>query len=229
MVQNVTIPLAWSNNIPGVSGISDVSFDVPQTDDIADEIDDTLPSLGEIRTAVREELDEAIDELDTAADVLPGDFQQSIDDAVQSAFSEAIDITGQIDVDLGGIVQDAVLEALDVDEGLFGPLDSPIDDAFEAAVTAALDDLEELDIGLPGIEDRLYSLQQALEDIPTDAPDVDIPDIREEVRGAIEGLPGGTLLTDPDQFIDDQIDRVTDGLVDDDARQELEDALGGDS
>jgi len=48
------------------------------------------------------------------------------------------------------------------------------------------------------------------------------------VTDALQDLPGGDLLADPDQFIDDQIDRVTDGLVSEEARQELQEAIAED-
>lgn len=43
MVQRVTIPLSWANNIPGVSGIEDVEFRVPELEDIDDIIADAIP------------------------------------------------------------------------------------------------------------------------------------------------------------------------------------------
>jgi hypothetical protein len=55
----------------------------------------------------------------------------------------------------------------------------------------------------------------------------------EELIIAIQGAvvqeilaePGGELLEAPDAFIDQQVDRVTDGLVDADAQQNLQQSI----
>lgn len=225
MVQTVNIPFSELNAFPGISGVDNVTFDVPELSDIEDAIEDATLGLGSISDVVREEIDDALEDFGDVSVSVTEDFEQAIQQAVNTAIESALDVSGELDVDLGGVVEDAVQEALQVDEGLFGPLDQPIDEAFQQAVTNALSDLDELDIGLPSVEGTLEDIQQTLDSIEEGVGSVEIPDIQSEVVSALEDLPGAQLLSDPEQFIDDQIDRVTDGLVDDDARQELEDRL----
>ena len=138
MVQRVTIDLEWANSLPGVSGIDDITFDVPQVDDVVDGIDGTLPDEDDIREVV----DEALQDIDPA-DLVDIDLSQL----------DISDLTAEA-------VADAVLDRLDVEPGLFGPLDDPLDQVIDRAVREGLEALDQLDVDLGALEG------EALLDVP---------------------------------------------------------------
>jgi len=47
VVQTVTIPLSWANNIPGVSGVQGVTFDLPETDNL-DSLEDIAQDAADL-------------------------------------------------------------------------------------------------------------------------------------------------------------------------------------
>jgi len=159
--------------------------------------------------------------------------------------------------EIGLTVEEAVDEQTpDFAEGLFGPLDieaENVEGAFED-IQAQLDRLDEIaeqipdeppepDIEVPtpdlpdplqGIGETIDSLEEDVGGVVETVEGLDVPSIDDieaavatAVRGLLEAVPGGTILLDPDEFVDDQIDRLTDGLVSEEARQDLEDALEG--
>jgi len=159
--------------------------------------------------------------------------------------------------EIGLLVEEAVDEQTpDFAEGLFGPLDieaESVEGAFED-IQAQLDRLDEIaeqipdeppepDIEVPtpdlpdplqGIGETIDSLEEDVGGVVETVEGLDVPSIDDieagveaAVRGLLEDVPGGTILLDPDEFVDDQIDRLTDGLVSEEAREDLEDALEG--
>jgi tetrahydromethanopterin S-methyltransferase subunit G len=239
VVQTVTIPLSWANNIPGVSGVEDVTFDVPQVSDIEDAVDRLTPDLDDIGERVdfvtldipdiQDRLDDLLEDIEAAVDDVTvdlGDVTDEIRQEVEEALADLdLDVPGQVGDLLGDIDQaisgiqvdieqldDRIVEQLPEDISP-GPLVE-----FESIFGALRDDI------VAGLTE---AIQQLLDQDGQSLPDV--PDVRtavsEEVLSLLEDLPGGDLLTDPEQFIDDQIQRVTGGLVDDGPRQELQDVL----
>ena len=227
MVSEVTIPLQWANQTPGVSGIDDVSFEIPETEDITQAIDRTLPDEDDIRQII----DEALQEIDPE-DLITVDL-------------------GQLDVgDLSAdAVADAVLDRLEITPGLFGPLEDPLDEVIERAVRQALGALDELDVDLGALEgEELLEVPNRLGDLRVDIRDLQeavsrlrrlseersIPTadelataLEEPLQAAVEeALPD--LLTQPiEETARDLTERILDNLVDDETaealRQEAED------
>lgn len=228
MAREVTVPLEWANNIPGVSGVDDVDLELVEADDVIDPILDEVPTRSDIDETVRSAL------------------QDSLADGVID------DLDGTLDVDVPGAetVADAVLDRLDVEPGLFGPLEEPLDVVLQEAVRDGLEDLGDLDVGLPELDgedlvdlpdvvddliDDVRDVADDLEDLADDVTDIDPPGleaIRETVDEALaEAGPvvdGAALFSDPVAFVEAVLEEVTDGLVSDEARQELQDALDED-
>jgi len=152
-------------------------------------------------------LDPIIDELDDRLDDLVDDIQEEIDRAVAD-----IDVPGleDIEVDVGG--------------SLFA-----VNEDFVELLAAALDEVDFVEIDEFGdIEGLIEDVEGFLEEVRPllDLTAEDLIDrATEEAEAFLEDLPGGQILLDPDQFIDDQIDRVTDGLVSEDVRQDLQDTI----
>jgi archaellum component FlaC len=265
MVETVEIPLSWANNIPGVSGVEDVEFDVPQLDEIVADVEDSLPGidqigervdfitldiqdireevadipddvadavgdvtvdLGDVADEIRQEVDDALDDLDLD---ITDPLEEALADAEQAISGLELDpdkladsIVGQLDPeDLGGTSIQF--------ESIFGALKSDIVDGFSEAleeVTGLADDLPDTIESLADGLNTLLPEAEVLEDLD-DADRVDgLPRTWEAV---FRLLPGGDLLLDPDQFIDDQVDRLTDGLVDEETRQRANEEFGGNS
>jgi len=86
-------------------------------------------------------------------------------------------------------------------DGVFGPLTQDVVGAFNEVLDQrlALDDLD-----IPNVEDVRTA-------------------VREEVEEVLEEVPGSDLLFDPDQFVDDQIDRLAGRILSEDDQQQLED------
>ena len=222
MVQLVEIPLEWANNIPGVAGVEDARFQVPETDDLADAVDGTLPDEDDIRAVV----DEALSEID------PGDL-------VDVDLSQ-LDI-GDLSADA---VADAVLDRLDVEPGLFGPLSDPLDEVIDRAVREGLEALGELDVDLkaldadelleiPGLvrdlQDDLDNIQAALDAVQSPADALDIPTTDELLDGLEPALTAAVVDALPDPVTQDLettaeelVALIEARLVDDDLLTELQ-------
>jgi len=239
MVDTVVIPLSPLNNIPGVGGINDVQFDIPQVDDI---IDPLLAPIDDVQDAIDDVLDEIPDGqgiVDDINDLLINQTQDLgvelanrallIDDIADGVVDDLGNISGNIEdiirdeldditIDPGDVQlsPDALADELvrelgdDVDietsvnfESVFGALSSNIAQAFEDQLSDVEDAIDGLDVG--------------------DIPGADT--VADAVIDAVTALPGGDILADPDTFIDNQLDRVTDGLVDDSAVNNLQDAI----
>jgi len=242
--EEVTIPLSVLNNAPFLNGVDDVEFDVPQLDDIREEIDGTLPDLSDIQDGVQDVL---IDVLDGNAFVDPADLQivedigDEIEDRLDFADLDPGEFTEDIlqelrdeipDLDLDpGVIADAVIEqidltpgsAVDVDiDGVFGPLSEDIQGGFQTALQDLVgplgdlpEDVDNLAQGIQDLRDRLNQLGPG-DDGPA------FPDIGEELQDAFGELPGSDLVTDPTAFVDDVVDEVLDRLGADEAARILD-------
>jgi hypothetical protein len=225
MVQLVEIPLEWANNIPGVAGVEDARFQVPETDDLADAVDGTLPDEDDIRTVV----DEALQNIDPG-DLVDLDLDQ-------------LDI-GDLSADA---VADAVLDRLDVDPGLFGPLSDPLDEVIDRAVREGLEALDGLDVDLGALEaeelldlpalvrdlqDDLDSIQEALDAVESQRDALDVPTTDElddrlttAVTTAIEDALPDVLTQDLETTAEKLVAHIEERLVDEELVAELEAVL----
>lgn len=187
MVQRITIPLSALNEIIGVSGIDDVSFDVPQVDDLEAAVDGTLPDEDDIRAVV----DEALEEIDPA-DLVDIDLSQ-------------LDI-GDLTADA---VADAVLDRLDIQPGLFGPLDDPLDQVIDRAVREGLEALDQLDVDLGALEgEALLDVPDLVRDLQDDVRDL------QDTLAAVERLPDELDVPDTDELAADLTDPLTAAVED---------------
>lgn len=223
MVQTVTIPLAWANNIPGVSGIQDVQFRVPELSDIEDTVDDLTVDIPDIEEVVRDSLEQVVLPEIPDAD----DLEDLIEEAIADIPVPGIDVDRLIDDVVSGVVAEVpTLEGpgvnVDID-GVFGPLASDIQQGLLEAIEAIAgipDELpEDLETLAQGINQALEDLEQL--DVPTLEEIADA--VGDPFEDVLEDLPGGDLLLEPDEFIDAQLDRVTDGLADADLLEDLQD------
>jgi hypothetical protein len=249
MAQTVTFELSALNNIPGVSGVEDVTFSVPTLEDIKEGVADALlvgeDVLADAKAAVTDELDDLIDAQGLLLDLLNEiDEQREPGDPLLRALAEAVavEVVEQLagpDTDIGNLEEEIarrVVEEVgqvDLDDAtveIEGSLFSIAQD-FTDLIAEALSEADLVDVPqFPTLEE----IRGIVSEESPDPPEVSVP-TAEDIGQAVDvGLPEGLsdvadaqLLTDPDQFIDDQIDRVTDGLVSEDARQELADALNG--
>jgi len=200
MVDRVEIPLSVLNNIPGPSGVEDVTFDIPQVSDLEEIVDDAVLGLEDVTDAVADEVDRVVD------DVIDG-LESEIPD---------------VDVPGADVVADAVLDRLDVDEGLFGPIEQPIDAVIRDAVLQGLEQLDGLDVDLGAlggedlldvpevVEDVRQDVQDALDTLDRleesvgDGPDLEFPDVEETVGDALDEIEpevdGAGFFTDPVGF-----------------------------
>lgn len=222
MVQTYELPFGALNRLPGVSGIEDVVIEIPETDDIADAVEDAVPSLADIRQAVGEE----IDELDTSFG-LTGDAVDEVVAALVEEIETSLDLDLPSSQELNDLIDiirdfpDLSDVTVDIDGSLFS-----VEDEFVDLLALALDQVDFLNVSqFPSLEELRDELDAAIED----ATDIDVPTLddiedraEEAVRAVIRDVPGGDILLDPDQFIDEQIDRVVGQLVSDEAEAELQ-------
>jgi hypothetical protein len=247
MTQTVTLPFGALNNLPVVSGVDDVSFELLEIDDIIDAVVDAISNNDVVEAAVEAVLDSVIigplpaDDFADALEALivdPLDLQLEIirDEIVNELVDEVQDISidpGSIELDPDEIADDIIEQVgdeLDVQRGItfesvFGATANTITDAFEDVIGDVTDRIDDVDAAITALGEDIESLTASIDEIPAFDPAEIRDDIIDGVIGALEGLPGGQLLSDPDTFIDEQIDRVTGGLVDDDALENLQQAL----
>lgn len=171
MVQQVTIPLSWANNIPGVSGVDDVEFDVPEVEDLVDGVEDAVPDLDDIEQAVeqivpaldeiveaiRAEIDDALDELnlpDLDEDRIIDEIQDAVGDAIQDLVLDpeelAEDVIDEIEDALPSVTVNVEEIADAVAERLEDQLDIEAVDP-KAIADRILAEGDEFDIQAPGV------------------------------------------------------------------------------
>jgi len=201
--RDFTLPFGVLNNIPGVSGVDDVTLSIPTIAGIVCSIKQALPTLEQIRMVVRAEARDALQGVPAPVvevdETLFGTEIENLPELItEGILQELPDIPTIEDIDeaLDRVIEDITEELPEVDL-------SPIEDAQEA-IEDVQEDIEELD----PLGDR--SLSEAFLDLLEDS---------------VDDVPGLNLLLNPGTFIDNQIDRVTDGLVDEDVLQELEDEV----
>jgi len=211
------------NNVPGVSNVDDVTFEVPQTDDLEEIVDDAVLSLDDVTDAVADEVDRVVD---------------NVIDRLESEIPD-------VDVPGADVVADAVLDRLDVDEGLFGPIEQPLDAVIREAVLQGLEELDALDVDLGAldggdlldvpevIEDVQADVQDALDTLDRleesvgDGPQIQFPDVEQIVTDALAeiepAVDGVGFFSDPTSFVANAVLAALDEAIDDDVQQELRD------
>jgi hypothetical protein len=228
MARQITIPLEWANNIPGVSGVDDVDLELAEEETIIDDIVDRVGSQE--------------------------DTDQTVREAVQDSLADGVldDRDGTLDLDIPGAdaVADAVLDRLDVEPGLFGPLEEPLDVVLQEAVRDGLEDLGDLDVGLPDLDgEDLVDLPDVVDDLIDDVQDLidDVGDLADQIDELAENglgdvgqtledrllavgpeVDGAGLFTEPVAFVEAVVREAIDRQVSEEARQELEAVLDED-
>jgi hypothetical protein len=247
MPVEVVFPFSRLNAIPGVSGVDDVVLEVLTLRDLQEENQKTrdrvLDTLGDVRRSVEERVDdehEETRELIRDPTITPDDGGEGITIDVEGIF-------GPLREDL----QEALRRLLvDVDDSLesledgqdelasllSGEGDVDVGDGVDGGPggdDGAGDDGSG-DGGLPGddVVDGATDFIGGGADTVADAIDEGVPGVDEiadavsgAVLGALRDLDGFALLESPEDFIDSQLDRLTDGLVSEDAVAELESAI----
>jgi len=249
MVSSFRFPFGALNAIPGVSGVDDVVILIPELGDIVQLFDERIPTDDEFIDLVVQGLEqglenalpfgeiagEIVDAIDGNIEIDGDDLVDNIIDGVAAVLEDEFqDITGiQIDID---DLADGIADQLDVEdidgalvdcESVFGALSDDIADGLQAALDEILGGVEDLPEDINNLAEGLTQLQETLDEF--DLPDVEdaLDGFLEDVLDAFEDLPGGDLLFDPDAFLDAQLLRITDGLVDDAVIDDLEDAIEG--
>jgi len=257
MVLEVTLPFSVLNNAPFARGIDDVTLRIPQPPDIIEIIQDNTVDELQIGQAVDRVLNDffrAQENFTELVEAVGNQVRQEFIDAGE----ETVDIADETASRTAGLLGGG--DSGDFEVNLQGQLFA-IEEDFERIIERAFDtaDLEVVDqfptlegirgivseetpdapdIDLPELVDIGDELENRLPDLPDDGiPGLDaIQSAAEEaVDTAIRALPDGDLLTDLDSVVDNQIDRVTGGIVDDgpfESLQEANDSFslpGGDS
>lgn len=247
MPQEITLPFAALNALPGPSGIEDVEFSVPELSDIITAIEENTLGRTQLDEAVGSLIDDMIEDIWNDIEV----WSQVIDGiaaAVVSEFEEetGIDVPGDGSVidgvvgetpsteDIDEAVQNAVSNELDsadlgpVDvniEGIFGPLSKDL--------ARALEDILNFDPATVS-DDIVSSVEQELGiDVPGDGPILQDVPTRNDVDSIIESqlesfcpsLNGVNLCNDPIGFGEQLWEEVRPVIVSDESIADLENAL----
>jgi polyhydroxyalkanoate synthesis regulator phasin len=247
MTETVEIPIGGLNQIPGVSGLEDVEFEILTVGDIVDAIAENTVDKTDVDEAVVSAVEDVIGEgVEIAADAvdLTDETIEDIVSAIESSLGIDVPGDGSVidgigDVTLGeeqveDLVDEAVRDVLsDMSpdeatiniEGIFGPLSQDVAEALEAIIEF---DPEEF------IDEILDELTAFIEDLVSGDGDVDfsLPST-EDVEGAIEdGLDGLSpdvagveFWSDPLDFLDELWDEIEPLIVDPDKSDELRQAL----
>lgn len=195
-----TIPLSWANAIPGVSGVQDAQICIPTPQQIAYEVGQFLLDELEVFENIQDIAEDVFDDLPapeiTVDEGLFGDVIDNLEEAIQEVVEENIPELPDIADDVETILDDLDSLAEDVGEEVTGPLEELREDVETVvAFVESLPDPSEVNL-----QERALTLLQDLE----------------------EDVPGLGLLLDPEQFIDEQIDRLIDRVIDDDDRQAIQ-------
>lgn len=223
MVQNVTIPLSWANNIFGVSDIQDVTFDIPQLEDIRQEIDDALPQLEEIAD---ETADRVFDGFTTAFPQFEAllSFGQEIEEQADPGEDPITVLAQAIGAEIAEDVLQVEITGPEVDEGLIPAL---ADAVAERVQTIQLDvdrladrisdriDVEGGGTAQVRFEGVFGPLSEDIQEGVTGALNAvlgDIDDLPEDIQTLAEGIDGVLSRLDD---LDDGLDLDVQGAVED--------------
>jgi len=159
--------------------------------------------------------------------------EQQILDALAGELDEISVVVESIDIDEDEIA-DEIEDELEIPgdggtiisfDSVFGAVASTIEESFELVLTDLIGNPADLPDGIDSVIGALLALLEQIGQQP-ELPDIPgASEISTVVVQEITNLPGGDLLADPNQFVDSQINRVTDGLVDDSAITNLEESI----
>lgn len=199
MVQEVRLPFGIFNAIPGISGIEDVVFRIPQLSDIEDAVDDFTLDFPDIEDAVENGIDgfeetivDAIDFADDIVDPIVEDLEETLgvdfpdpDDLVDDIVDGLEDALPEIDIDLSALASE-LEQQLDLSEISEVQIDirGSLFDVDEDVVRLFEEILSEVDLlGALGIP-------TSIEDIEAFLPDEFNPEVGPIValRGAVAAL-----------------------------------------
>jgi len=179
------------------------------------ELTEKIQNEGEITQSAIEEAEQDI------LDALAGELEdisvtvESIEideDEIADEIEDQLDVPGD-----GGTVINF--------DSVFGAVASTIEESFQLALDALIGDPADLPDGINTVVGALAALLEQIGQQP-ELPDIPgSSEISTVVVQELTNLPGGGILADPNQFVDSQIDRVTDGLVDADAQQSLAESI----
>jgi len=203
MVQAVEIPLSWANNIPGVSGISNVEFDIPQEADITAPILSDLPSINDI--------EEIVDEVTI-------DFS-----SVQTAVSVNTPDVGQIVTAIDEEVADPVVEiGEDVEEVVTEAAEGAVEGIDQIIIDSILEFLEDVEEDITGLVADVNALPDRLAD-RIDEEDPGQPRVSfESVFGALRG----DIVEGFEESLQGFLDQPLEGVPDiDDIQKTVEEAV----
>jgi hypothetical protein len=214
--------------------IGEAFADATPLDEIADAVIGRFeapegPSTG---ASIEEITDEIVAQTNILLDALD-DTEQQILDALTGEIDDISVTVESIEIDPDELA-DEIADELDIPgdggtiinfDSVFGAVASTIEDSFQLALDTLIGDPTNLPGDIDTVVGALAALLNQVGQQPQ-LPDVPkLPEIGTEIVQRLIDLPGGQLLDAPDTFIDAQIDRVTDGLVDADAQQNLEQSI----
>lgn len=225
MVQSVVIPTGALNAIPGISGVEDVRFDIPQLEDIVEEIDGTLPDADDIR----EEIEAALEEFEPVVEVTDDVIDSIVDPIVEEIEAQTgidfptVDVIAQAVADeIGPIGQGAV----DIDiQGVFGPLADDVEEGFGRLLQDVPDQVDALLGGVSDVQDDVGEVLDRLDDL--EVPEVpDIPEaISEALADAEPVVNDAGFFSDPVAFAVALIEEALDLVVSDATQERLQDRI----
>lgn len=227
MAITVTIPFSVLNRIPGVSGIEDVTFDVPEEDEIIDSILDGVPSPDDIETAVNEGLIEAIEDatfIDELADILVDPLVEAVERETGLDFPGpeelADEIVDRLDLsEIGPVTIDLEGSLFDVEQDL-------IEFAADVLREAGLDEILEVD-PFTGLLDPLTDAESDFSSFVNDPIGFLEEQIVTPIEDVIEDLMPDWLPDSLEQLAEDLGGLIEEKLISQEVVDNLEDTLEG--
>jgi hypothetical protein len=192
---------------------SDISIDlqgiVDQLTEVIDEAEvSIIEQIIEARLEIIDTVQEETNELSVVLDGIEVD-----EDELADEIADQLDLPGD-----GGTVISF--------DSVFGAIASDIVESFNIALDSTIGTPDQLPDGIGTVFGGIAEILENLGDGLDFGGEELITSIQVAVVDGITELPGGGLLQSPNSFIDGQIDRVTDGLVDQSAVNNLEESIG---
>lgn len=247
MAVTVVFPFGALNNIPGVSGVDDVTLTIPDVGDILQIVQENTLDPDDVVDGVVDGLEEALPEPLVGLDDVQAFFEPVLDalddqtDDVEDVVEETIgEELSDLDLDPGSInldpdeLADDIADQIDIPdpevdavsfESVFGALSDDIAEGFEEALEEVIEEVGDLPDDIADIGDDVNDLDDAIDEIPELEPGDLADELGDAVIDQLAGQPGGDVLLDPDSFVDDQLDRVDDLLISDEVEDEIQEAL----
>jgi len=214
--------------------LGEVFDDVFPIGDFVDAIDELFegpdgPSTGAginaISQLVTGQIELVLNELQNTEDQIIGALSGELEDisvTVESIEIDEDEIADEIEDELEIPGDGGTIISFD---SVFGAVASTIEESFELVLTDLIGNPADLPDGINTVVGALAALLEQIGQQP-ELPDIPgSSEISSVVVQELVNLPGGDILGDPNQFVDSQIDRVTDGLVDADAQQNLAESI----